>query len=221
MEAELCADPPSLSPDAYQRFVALCAKVDALFSAIYKAHREHMQCGAGCAQCCYSQLSVTLVEAVHLARGLAALSPEVRGRLAERARSGDSSRCAALDDDEQCALYAWRPLICRSHGAPLRRYETRPAARGEDTCERERGASGSSYIRSKVRLPVIEVCDKNFAGGRALDAVEPGMIFDQTTLATVLGAIAAAFADEVGAPRDTRVPIASLLADPEQYFVLE
>src|SRR5690606_12331500 len=88
----------------------------------------------GCSDCCRGGLSVTLVEAAHIAEGVADLAAEKRAAMEERAaavtelaQSGahDSvlaGPCAALDPaDGSCAIYAWRPIICRSHGAPIRR----------------------------------------------------------------------------------------------------
>jgi uncharacterized protein len=48
---------------------------------------------------------------------------------------GPADRCAALDAAGRCRIYAARPLVCRSHGVPIRL----------------RGA-----------LPVVQACHRNF-----------------------------------------------------------
>lgn len=47
---------------------------------------------------------------------------EADGELEEEAdgeRAGDDVRCVMLGDDGRCAVYAARPLVCRSQGLPL------------------------------------------------------------------------------------------------------
>lgn len=179
----------------HERYLELTARVDGFFDDVHARHGERMQCGAGCADCCRSRFSVTLVEAVRIAEGLAGLPADVRARLRERADQGDPGVCAALEPDGRCAIYAWRPLICRSHGVPIRQRE----ADGE------------------ARLPVIDVCPKNFRGV-VLAGLETGVVLDQATVSTVLGAIDAALADESGVPRGTRIELAELVGYPERYF---
>lgn len=173
------------------RLHELADKVDAFFDRVHSAHRDRMQCSSGCSDCC-QRFSVTLVEAAAVARGLAEVDPDARAAMAARAAT-DSPRCAALDDAGRCAIYPWRPIICRSHGAPIRRTE-----------------------RS---LPVVDVCPRNFTAGT--EDVPDADVFDQTTLSTVLGAIDAAFADAAGADRGSRIDLADLLAAPDHYFAID
>jgi hypothetical protein len=65
---------------------------------------------------------------------LATWSGEQRRALAVQAAAAEGDRCAALDAQGRCSIYAARPIVCRSHGAPIR--------------------SGS--------LPVIQSCHRNF-----------------------------------------------------------
>jgi len=177
------------------RYGALAAKVDVFFDRVLDAHRAEMQCGSGCSDCCSVRLTVTLVEAATIAAALAEMAEEARGTIAARAVASGPERCAALDADHRCSIYAARPLVCRSHGAPIRR-------RDPD--------------RS---LPVVDACPRNFTGGFADVPEADG--FDQETISTVLAALDAALADAVGTERGIRLDLGDLLADPEQYFELE
>lgn len=201
-------DLDSVFDSILNRYEALAARVDDLFAAVQARHGALMQCGAGCADCCHARLSVTLIEAAHIARGVAGLPAATRAALAERAATGDPGRCAALDQDDRCQIHPWRPLVCRSHGAPIRQEPSPPAAAGQP-------ASGRAH------LPVVDCCGKNFDGGRALARVSPELVFDQNTLSTVLGALDAAFADACQAPRGTRVDLAVLVGHPEDVFDIE
>ena len=109
------------------------------------------------------------------------------------AARGNRGGCVALDEGGRCTIYAVRPLVCRSHGVPIR--------------HREPGRS----------LPVLDACYRNFTDG-ALAAVPAEDQLDQNTLSTTLAAIDAAFADAAGTPRGTRLELEELLADPAGLF---
>jgi hypothetical protein len=174
---------------ARDRLAELEAKVDAFFDRVHARHRSAMQCASGCSACCQPGLSITAIEAAGVRAALAALPPDRRQALRARARRGEGQACAALEDDGRCAVYAARPLVCRSHGVPVR--VARPSA--------------------GRRLPVVEVCRLNFVAG--LDAVGADEILDQTTLSTVLLALDVAHAAEQGRERGQRSAIASLVAE--------
>jgi hypothetical protein len=176
---------------ALGRYRELAARVDAFFDKVHTRHQAEMACAVGCSDCCVGGLTLTSVEAAAIGEGLAALSalsPETRAELAARARAAVPARCAALDSEGRCGIYADRPLVCRSHGVPVR---TTPPG--------------------KTALPLVSACEKNFAAGAGLGALAPDAILDQTTLSTVLLAVDSAFAAEVGRARGERVSLAALL----------
>ena len=106
-------------PDPLAAHRALLAKVDAFERAARARRAASMACRAGCSACCHAKLTVCDVEAAVVREGVAALEPEARARLAGRAgRSPD--RCVMLEDDGRCAIYASRPLVCRTQGLALR-----------------------------------------------------------------------------------------------------
>lgn len=184
--------------DALTRHAELAAKVDAFFARVHARHRSAMHCAAGCTACCRDGLTVTLVEAAHIAAYLAGSGDGVRDAARASAARGDrGGMCAALGRDGRCLVYAARPLVCRSHGAPIRR---RPDGGG---------------------LPVIDSCELNFDGGAALAQVAEDDVIDQQTLSTMLAAVDAAFADEVGAERGTRIALRELLGAWEEIFGVE
>jgi hypothetical protein len=134
----------------------LHAKVDAFFARALARHGDDMECRTGCSDCCRVRLTITGVEA-------AAIRDEVAGwPAAERralAAAGPEDRCAALDDAGRCRIYAARPIVCRSHGVPIRM---------------RRGG-----------LPVVESCFRNFT--RTEPAAD--CVLDQTTLSALTLAI--------------------------------
>jgi uncharacterized protein len=109
-----------------ERYRALTAKVDGFFARVHARHGDDMQCGSGCADCCHTRLTVTGVEAHAIAELVGEMPAEARAELAALAArpvgdvAGGGVRCAALGDDDRCRIYAARPIVCRSHGAPIR-----------------------------------------------------------------------------------------------------
>jgi len=170
-----------------ERYRELCARVDSFFARVAARHGDDMQCAAGCAGCCRGGLSVTEVEAEEIRAALAALPAETRRRAAARASVDTRDRCAALEADGRCAIYSARPLVCRSHGLPIR-------------------------MASERGLPVVSACELNFTA-RGPAAADSDCILDQTTLSVTLGAIAAAHEAETGGHPARRIAIADLLRD--------
>ena len=143
------------------RYRELAAKVDAFFARVAARHASDLRCAAGCDACCRQRLTVTTVEADVVVALVRALPEEARARL--RASQAHTDRCAALDDAGRCQIYEARPLVCRSHGVPIK-------------------------LRNPRGLPVIEACSLNFtAHGPA--AADPDCVLDQTTLSATLGMI--------------------------------
>ncbi len=175
-------------PGARARLDALFAKIEAFFTAATAREGAALTCHAGCDDCCRRRFTVTGIEAAVIREGLAALPAERRQALAIRAREGDLDVCPALDGDGRCAIYAHRPVICRTHGLPLRFTE----------------------LHGGRSLPMLDACPKNFVG-QDLATVSPASVMDQTTLSTILGALDAADAAETGRVRGERVAIAALL----------
>lgn len=145
-----------LRHEAVSRLPELHAKVDAFFARALARHGDDMQCRTGCSDCCRVRLTITGVEA-------AAIRDEVAGWPAAQRRglaaAGPGDRCAALDDAGRCRIYAARPIVCRSHGVPIRM---------------RRGS-----------LPVVESCFRNFT--RTEPAAD--CVLDQTTLSALTLAI--------------------------------
>lgn len=138
------------------KLAELAAKVDGFFARVEARHGDDMQCATGCSDCCHARLTVTGVEARAIRAELATWDAARRTALAANAAAAPADRCAALSPAGRCLIYAARPLVCRSHGAPIRL------------------GPGS--------LPVLPACGKNFlATTPAADCV-----LDQATVSTIL-----------------------------------
>ena len=138
------------------RLDELTTKVDGFFARVQARHGGDMQCETGCSDCCHVRLSITGVEAAAIRTLVESWPAEHRRALAEL---GPADHCAALDSGGRCKIYAARPLICRSHGAPIR-------------------------IR-RDSLPVIESCFRNFVTVEP----DPDCVLDQETLSALALAV--------------------------------
>jgi Fe-S-cluster containining protein len=147
-----------------ERYRALTAKIDGFFARVAARHPADLQCGTGCADCCHTRLTVTAVEATAITDHVATLPAPARAELAALAsRPVDPGRvrCAALGDDDRCRIYAARPVVCRSHGVPIRL-----GKRAED----------------------VTACHRNFTA-RGPAAADPDCILDQATLSALVLAV--------------------------------
>lgn len=136
------------------RLPELTAKVDAFFARVAARHGDDMQCATGCSDCCHVRLSVTAAEAAAIRELVASWPAAQRAALADH---GPADRCSALDPATgRCRIYAARPLVCRSHGVPVR--------------------------LTRQSLPVIETCHRNFRHSEA----DADCVLDQSTLSALL-----------------------------------
>jgi uncharacterized protein len=145
------------------RYPELASKVDAFFARAQARHADDMRCGSGCSHCCHVRLSITGVEAAAIRDELSTWPDDRRASLASNARAAAADRCAALDGDGRCLIYAARPIVCRSHGAPIR-------------------------LRDARSLPIVQACPDNFTR-RGPAAADADCIIDQETLSALVLAV--------------------------------
>jgi hypothetical protein len=173
-------------PESLERLRQLAAKVDAFFARVEARHEAAMECRSGCHDCCLPGLSCTGVEARALREALRGLPAEEQARLRARAAAPSADRCVLLDEQGRCVAYEARPMICRSHGVPVR-------------------------VRGRRGLPVLDACPRNFRDGGP-EALPASDVLDQETLSTMLLAIDALDAREEGRAPGVRVALVALAA---------
>jgi uncharacterized protein len=181
---------------------ALVAKVEAFTRVASERRSGDMACRAGCSSCCEAWLTVSPVEAAELRAGLAALTLEARARVAvrgvhERMReaSGETeARCAMLEDDGRCAVYAHRPLVCRTQGYALRY----PA-----------GFVPEAAVRARTVTGDVTHCPLNFthAAPNAED------VLDAERVDQILAVVSQRFAAAHNLDADERVAISQLASE--------
>ncbi len=98
----------------------LLAKLDQKFTEIQQRNLSKMKCGQGCHSCCVPNLTTFEIERENLnelIQSIPGLEKKLRDLEARDPFLG--KRCRFLESDGNCAVYEARPLVCRSHGAPL------------------------------------------------------------------------------------------------------
>ena len=113
-----------------QALEQLHEEVDEATAPLRVAHQRRLQCKKGCSDCCVDNLSVFEVEADRIRARHAALL--------EEGTPAPPGRCAFLDAEGACRIYADRPYVCRTQGLPLRWWDDGPdgVAEFRDICSR-------------------------------------------------------------------------------------
>lgn len=168
-------------------YQAVLDKVDTKAEEIFARREGDVACRKGCADCCAPGLSVLPVEAFAIEAALEARMGAGDSGLPQ----GNEQRCAFLDPDGACSIYEVRPLLCRTHGLPIRM----PGAGG------------------RGQLPVLDddtwACALNFTK----EEPTPDDVMCGTTLMVLLATVDARFRDRAGLPAgDDRVPLSAIHA---------
>ena len=95
----------------------LLNRVDRLLCRIRRRYSAQIACHKGCA-CGCRNLSIFPIEALSLANALQDLPAGTAAGMRKRAATASFWDCPLLED-RVCNLYAFRPLICRTHGFAL------------------------------------------------------------------------------------------------------
>ena len=184
--SRIAAEPAAVISEVHAGLVKLHEKTDLFFDQVLARHRPRMRCAPGCISCCRHMPSVFPVEAWFIAHELRddpAMHKLLQRLLKPVGNSDQASPCPLLERG-RCAVYAQRPIICRSHGAPIK-------------------VPGRSADR-------FDVCPLNFdePGMRRLVTVEDVLDLDRLNqiLAVIDGMSRQAFPD--GSTLELRMPLA-------------
>lgn len=160
-------------------------KVTDAFRRIESRHEKEFRCRPGCHECCKPGLTVNALEKAALKEFLKT-HPEALDQARRNAGTNPwkGARCEFLDDKGSCLVYEARPIVCRSHGAPLQFRD--PETKKPDEALRFR-----------------DVCPLNFAS-KGIDSLPHEDVLNLDTINTLLSLLNRAYCRESGADHDER-----------------
>lgn len=95
------------------KYLALRSKIDAACENLLAQHYKNMQCKSGCSSCCQA-FKILPIEYESIKASIGNLSLIIN-------KKAKKDECKFLVDNK-CSIYEHRPVICRSHGYPMARF---------------------------------------------------------------------------------------------------
>lgn len=129
----------------FHSYELLVDKAEAAFHETTVSYGQCVTCHRHCSDCCHAIFGLFLIEAVYLQGHFARLSDPLQREVLHRCRQADEEleelkrrfeaegpdsqhamnalarermRCPLLDENQDCALYRYRPITCRVYGIP-------------------------------------------------------------------------------------------------------
>lgn len=141
--------------EALTRYRAIRDALDAFHEKAEAALPVALACRRGCSACCSREIHVFEVEAAAIRAALGdALAPEV---------SSPEAGCPMLDAAGGCRIYAERPLICRSHGLPVKFRLERVPSEARDICPLNEAAGVDPWTAPAAAILNLEVLNAQLA----------------------------------------------------------
>lgn len=111
----------------FDNHLSLLDMVDTHAARVTQTHAASFHCRKGCTACCRQDLAVTRVEAAFILGWLVqkGVPPHDPSRTPTDGHGffddlAGSVSCTFLTEGGGCGIYPVRPIICRSHGLPIR-----------------------------------------------------------------------------------------------------
>jgi len=168
----------------FENYCRLLEKVEQFTARVMCTYHGQIVCRYGCSDCCRQDLHLFPVEFHYLKHGLEKGIADVQTMLKREHQQGT---CFLLRE-EACALYHYRPIICRTHGLPLLITD------------------GETQWR--------DCCSRNFAG-HPLETLPPDDLLHLERLNMMLAGVNMQYCSRAHIDPGTRMPVSELAGQPE------
>lgn len=165
---------------AFSLYDKLMAPIDRVWASFRQNYRDHISCRPGCSSCCEKGITFFPLEVYWAAHNIGNDRP-LASRLAGLKLSQDSA-CGFLLD-EKCAIYPYRPMLCRTFGLPVMYME------------------GSRYL--------FDICCKNLEG-MDIDELKLECVLNMDSLNSRLVSINRIFSEITGIDSSARYTMQKL-----------
>jgi hypothetical protein len=162
----------------FKSYLELLDRLDAFGRVIKARHGDRFFCTAGCGKCCVTGITLWQIEYDRIKKYLNDNPIDTIKKRPEK--------CAFLKDDETCAIYTVRPMICRMWGLPL--LINSDDANSDDAADAaaiDRTGLGSTVKHSPEKT--LMSCELNFVG--TLETLPKEDILNAWLVRTTLAAI--------------------------------
>ncbi|HWQ36114.1 MAG TPA: YkgJ family cysteine cluster protein [Blastocatellia bacterium] len=172
------------SVNDHSAYHTLIEQVSELSARLTERYHTHLNCRAGCSACCHHHLSVFPVEAAQIKEAIASLPAETQQTLKrqaaavrEREARNEPVACPLLVND-RCAIYAARPVICRTQGLPLL-YEAADGHQEVDFCPLNFTAEHATEELDEAHLVPLDTLNLKLAAVNLNYCRSPGINDDE------------------------------------------
>lgn len=138
-----------ISPKLIAKYDLVIASIERKSRLLEVEHHDYMKCKKGCSMCCV-QFRIFNVERAIIHRKL-----RMNG-IDERLFVSHKYSCRFLVDGK-CAIYEYRPVMCRTHGFPLLYYNVDRTGLEFSSCELNFKDYDLRKITDKNSFPMEEV----------------------------------------------------------------
>jgi Fe-S-cluster containining protein len=97
----------------FNDYIDLRNQIDSECDKLLEKHSSNMKCDLGCSSCCQS-FKIFPIEFDWIKSQIQKTNPSIN-------KNTNNDECCFLVDDK-CTIYEHRPIICRTHGFPLARF---------------------------------------------------------------------------------------------------
>ena len=131
----------------FHSYELLADKADEAFQSMEKEHGVCIKCERHCSDCCHAVFGLFLIETAYLKEQFDRLAPEICREALQRCNEAERAikrleiklqnyeddqqmqiqilakeriRCPLLNENQECILYAHRPITCRVYGIPTK-----------------------------------------------------------------------------------------------------